>query len=599
MFSDDSLDAHEMNELQRAIALSLQDIGTTASPEVHPKSSVLPYGGAASSAYQAGNDHTSKRRRDAADSESTRTKKLKTRELRNAEIREKILNVMKEATSTSASPMKYKGGALRLTRTPGRSRVNTVTLGDLIDPLELRAAFVFAYCIGNECVFQHLPLKTSPNFRPHCPVYIGRDLSLDTEGKEFAHSGPRLPDARKEFDRVVRCAREGYQQKYGENFHAVYPYMTGGCAHSKLMVLIYPGFLRLVITSANLIDIDVELGDNSWFIQDFPSLPEPNPAYKQTEFEKHLVGHLADLQCPKDFLDRYFAVGLHDFSSAKVYLVTSKRGSFSGRQAELYGQLRLSRIISRKILRKFKTDAEIPKMTFEVCVGSIGHLETAGMLKTLLDSCAGNRQESIEGKPAIKLVFPTLADVKKTRFGVAGASIISSHITWYGLPADSFLRDNEIWHHYISNDRGCGFHLKSILALHDGEPEKTPLFYCTGSHNFSANAWGAVMTEKRAKEQSDGHLFRLKNVQNLECSVVVKGDDISKMLETDNWEDIVPYQRPSAANQYKLGEIPFKFSKKYLEPGFDGGYESENADASTDKMIQPYQFLSPRTTADL
>lgn len=56
-----------------------------------------------------------------------------------------------------------------------------------------------------------------------------------------------------------------YRQVYGRNFHAFYPKMQcSGCWHSKIMLLIYPTFARLVITSSNMLELDFAHSDNHW-----------------------------------------------------------------------------------------------------------------------------------------------------------------------------------------------------------------------------------------------------------------------------------------------------------------------------------------------
>lgn len=91
--------------------------------------------------------------------------------------------------------------------------------------------------------------------------------------------------------------------------------------------------------------------------------------------------------------------------------------------------------------------------------------------------------------------------------------------------------------------------MKSILALHADAPKRTPLYMYMGSANFSAAAWGTVMPELRngvvAKTLA---IKRLAGVKNFECGVVIRGRDIAGMLETGNWEDIVPYVRPKEAD---------------------------------------------------
>ncbi|KAJ7500760.1 tyrosyl-DNA phosphodiesterase-domain-containing protein [Mycena galericulata] len=497
------------------------------------------------------------------------------KESKNAKVKEKLRKLREEkerkALNPVKLPMKYKGGALRLTRTPGRGRMNTVSLGDLIHPNELSSAFVFAYFIEPGVLFKHFPFKTSQNHRNHCLVYVGTAFEMDMFAKGFANIAmDQRPRSRDEFDKAVEAAKKGYSEEYGENFKAFYPYMSGGgCAHSKMMILIYPDFLRLVITSANLMATDVVYGDNMWYIEDFPRLsPQAAKIYTKTEFETGLGEHLKDLQCPPEFLSMYLETPVFDFSAVKVHLVTSVPGSFSKERATAYGQLALRRIVRDNILQDYTEDT-LPKMEFEVCVGSVGHLETKGVVNNLLQSCAGDLQESFEGAPALKMVFPTLNDVKKS--SKIGAGNIASHITWSSLEKKSAEYLKGIFYHYKSKDEGCLFHMKSILALRAGHPKDLPLYIYMGSHNFSINAWGKVAPEKRSAERAKFGPVRLEGISNLECGVVVPGKHIVGMLETKDWEDFVPYVRPSEANRYRDGEKPFVRLVEHVDIGGSQG----------------------------
>lgn len=101
-----------------------------------------------------------------------------------------------------------------------------------------------------------------------------------------------------------------------------------------------------------------------------------------------------------------------------------------------------------------------------------------------------------------------------------------------------------LFHYYESKDPGCLFHLKSIIALRAGAPrDEPPLYMYIGSANLSAGAWGKVKPDKR-----NPPALRLTDIANFECGVVVKGGDIVSMLETGDWQDIIPYKRPSEAN---------------------------------------------------
>lgn len=60
--------------------------------------------------------------------------------------------------------MKYAGGALRITRTPGRQNTpNTVSLDDLIHPNYLSSALVYSFFIENEHLFQVIPTECLPD----------------------------------------------------------------------------------------------------------------------------------------------------------------------------------------------------------------------------------------------------------------------------------------------------------------------------------------------------------------------------------------------------------------------------------------------------
>lgn len=116
---------------------------------------------------------------------------------------------------------------MRITRTPGRGLVNTVSLGDLIDPDSLSAAMVFSCWIDNKYLFkvhnhhrpfvcysqpcfQYFPFKTG---RQDVPVHIGRDMANDGDGRSQGHLETKHPTSRADFDRVVEGAQAWYKER--------------------------------------------------------------------------------------------------------------------------------------------------------------------------------------------------------------------------------------------------------------------------------------------------------------------------------------------------------------------------------------------------
>lgn len=76
----------------------------------------------------------------------------------------------KATPTTRARPntrMAFPNGALRITRTPGRSRAkNCINLTDVIHKDSLASACVFSFFIANEELFEHLPLSRTSNAVP-------------------------------------------------------------------------------------------------------------------------------------------------------------------------------------------------------------------------------------------------------------------------------------------------------------------------------------------------------------------------------------------------------------------------------------------------
>lgn len=71
--------------------------------------------------------------------------------------------------------MAFPSGALRITRTPGRSRAkNCINLTDVIHKDSLVSACVFSFFIANEELLEHLPLSRTSNAVPvlHPSPYV-------------------------------------------------------------------------------------------------------------------------------------------------------------------------------------------------------------------------------------------------------------------------------------------------------------------------------------------------------------------------------------------------------------------------------------------
>ena len=264
-------------------------------------------------------------------------------------------------------------------------------------------------------------------------IYVGRDANMDPELRTAvarAQVTMKGKISSKNLDTCKPILRSIYKQKYGTNYHAFYPY-CGGSAHSKIMCLVYPDFMRIVITSSNFMNCDLVIGDNHYYIHDLRKRNKPSknvpqgfeadlrrrrarsaiPACKADRCH-HSVDHLQALDVPDAFLDSIR--GVYDYSSVKVSLVTSVPGTHSGLKASNHGLLRLRKVVKALELKLPNKQAD-GELELEICTASIGNL-SAKWLDSFVDCALGRKKLEMQEEPEVPkmtIVFPTSGDVKR------------------------------------------------------------------------------------------------------------------------------------------------------------------------------------------
>lgn len=337
-----------------------------------------------------------------------------------------------------------------------------------------------------------------------------------------------------------------YKKSVGKNYEAFYAWSPGS-SHSKILALVYPDFLRIVITSCNLMDIDTKGGDNHWYIHDLPKRASRTRSVP-AGFEADFLAHLQALSTPETFVESI--KGVYDYSKVKVHLVTSVPGVCAGAKAEKHGLLRLRRVVQ-------DLDLDLPntksgKLRLEICAASIGNLSSK-WLNGFNDCAVGKRDMKMasEGSsvPDLHLFYPSVGDVKGAQ---DTAQLAASNIGCHTRPwKDAPRAIQDIFHHYKSKDTGRLFHQKLILAYNPQKPTDLPYFVYAGSANLSQSAWGALEQDKKKNETTCD--LKLVKMTNFECGVIVPGQLIKGLLEegTENWQEgIVPYDQ--TAPKYTL-----------------------------------------------
>lgn len=382
-------------------------------------------------------------------------------------------------------------------------------------------------------------------------IYIGRDANMDPMVETACvQSGVTMKGkiTRKQLDTMLPALDRLNKKQHGENYHCFYAWSSGS-SHSKVLALVYPTFLRIVITSCNMMDIDTVGGDNHWYIHDLPKISDGQRA-QPGHFEVDFLAHLRALQTPEDFVESI--EGAYDYSGVKVHLATSVPGSWSGVKAEQHGLLRLRKIV--KSLDLDLTEAKVNgRLQLEVCAASIGHLNSK-WLNGFYD-CALGKNDLVVATPSdkvpeVKVFYPTVGDVKSAdEDAQQGASNIGCHTRpWNAAPRD--IKD--LFHHYESKDSGRLFHQKLILAYNNRNTTAPPYYVYLGSANLSQSAWGALEVDKKANVATCS--TKMIKMSNFECGAVVPGHLIQGLLEpgTASWaEGIVPYNQNAPTYDHK------------------------------------------------
>ncbi|KZT68593.1 phospholipase D/nuclease [Daedalea quercina L-15889] len=306
-----------------------------------------------------------------------------------------------------------------------------------------------------------------------------------------------------------------------------------GCMHMKFMMLFYKtGRLRIVITTANMIEYDWRDIENTAWVQDVGKRASPiahDP--KADDFAAAFIRVLRALNVGPALishlnndhqnlpLQRLEHIRTHwDFSKVKAKLIPSVAGKHEGwpknTQVILTGHTSLM-----KALRDSGLAADKGKEVVLECQGSsIGTYSTQWMnefhcsargesAQTWLDVSKARRAKL--PYPPIKILFPTLQYVRSSVLGEqGGGTMFCRRHQW---EAAKFPRD--LFHQSRSKRGRVLMHSKMILGIirkgeiggqsdsetepDDNEPTETrqnkPVGWLyMGSHNFTPSAWGTL-----------------------------------------------------------------------------------------------------------
>jgi Tyrosyl-DNA phosphodiesterase len=324
-----------------------------------------------------------------------------------------------------------------------------------------------------------------------------------------------------------------------------FPPMEGetGAMHSKLMLLVFSDFMRIVITSANLVPYDWgETGvlENVVWLIDLPRLPDTAPEQtvdSLTFFGKELCFFLQKSEMP-DFVLR--GVLKFDFATTAPFaFIHSVGGAHLGPGLQKTGFNCLARAVRTLNLRPPGNGSAVPKLHYATAsLGALNDFLLGALLAATKGiSTANSTRDSGKGgsgkagaaanarlaqaskdREHVRVYFPSAKTVSSSRGGEGAAGTITARKEWYEKP--TFPRD--VMRDSVCMRRGMLSHAKIILChSKDGE---TAWAY-VGSHNLSEAAWGKVV-----KDRPTGQMKLV--LRNWECGVLIPVP-IEKLASTD------------------------------------------------------------------
>ncbi|KAK3837330.1 MAG: tyrosyl-DNA phosphodiesterase-domain-containing protein [Linnemannia gamsii] len=439
-------------------------------------------------------------------------------------------------SASTKYPAKYHTATFRNTyirgTTPGKWDVR---FRDLVNKEHLMKAVVTAMDLEEKWLEPYLP-----HHIPQCRVVYQKDIPAD--------------------------GRPRYAKS--EKMMYVHPRIQGfGTFHAKLMILFYPLFCRIVVSSANLVEHDWEFLVNTLYVQDFQHLPSVDSAEQLGDFGETLIDYLTKMQVPSKIIRTVKRV---NFSPAKVVLIPAVNGWHPvNNERHTYGIARLAKVMQTVTTETQEWDLEYQTSSLgKLTVKFLGELNRAFRGFTPRARVTVDVDERV---PPIKLIFPTKDHIINSELGEPGAGTVClRHEFWNQRTFPRVvMHDFEL----VGRHKGYLMHTKTILAKakqapqtlnrrapppppsHD--PRKLAGWFYVGSANCTESAWG-TMANKRS-----GALQGLCiNIRNWELGVVYMIETEEEMEEfnrryrgSQRGEDDepdqtffgplpVPYQRP-------------------------------------------------------
>ena len=460
------------------------------------------------------------------------------------------------AVSSRTPPLKYEKPTLLKTwsasHAPSKQPPMDVKLSELLSPVTLQSAVLSSYIWDYDWLFSQFG------------AHLKRVKLLLVMHAKFQNQKAMIQHDFIGISNVKLC----------------FPSMEGqiNCMHSKLMLLFFDGYMRIVVPTANLIPIDwgeEGIMENTVFVVDLPVradiLQDNNAEAVPTSFLSSLLQYIEAQGMSPDVVRK---VTKHDFTAlANIRFVHTIGGPHKDPDWQCTGIPGLGRAIKSLGLRLPKLD-EAMDLQLDFITSSLGSLNP-DFLRSIYLGAAGDdgltdvglrskssseRQATLtrrtSGTPWLtnfRIYFPSADTVQSSRGGPTRAGTICFQPRWWSSPTfpKGNIRD------CVSTREGMLMHNKILYVTfpkpitgHTGA--KTSGWIYVGSANLSESAWGRLVVDKSSKQP------RL-NCRNWECGIVMPVPTDGSEEGLDIFTSILPTPMVVPAKSYNDGRLPWYF----------------------------------------
>lgn len=404
------------------------------------------------------------------------------------------------------STLRFPRATVKKTFSPRHPKDPGIKIEEILDKDNLKTAVLSTFIIDADWIFSKLDIKKT---KFYMILHAKDDRARKMYNDDFSGVG------------VARVCLPP-------------PWGAYGCMHSKLMLLFFADFMRIVIPSANLTDYDWgETGvmENTVFLIDLPRLASQRKIGLEelTFFGKELLNFLKMQGVDDDVRE-----GILNFDFAEtiqLVFVHTAAGAHYGTAMRRTGYLGLSAAV-----RQLGLQSDDP-VKIDIATSSLGSLNdriintmyAAAQGKDCIDAQEQMKKVSKRVHENMRIYFPTRETVNQSIGGFDSAGTICLQRNYYDKPdfPKTLLRDMK------STRSGLLSHNKIMLVCGNGKA-----WAYVGSANLSESAWGRMVMDKSRKEPK-------LSCGNWECGVLIPSSAPSGLGSIDaDFKDIldVPFE---------------------------------------------------------